>query len=132
MLHNVLYLTVTCTGELNDCLSELVGDADVDLGNIRVTLDVICLTLPSADEDPKVSNGRPCYNRYTSFSSQTSMTAVDAEQSLEVSSPVKNLQNEYVISDLCFVCYCRILICFPSIMCCFSFINIIVVQCRLI
>jgi hypothetical protein len=86
----------TFAGELHDCLTDFVSGQDIDISSIRVTLDLICLTLPLADEDPRQSSGRPCYKRWTSYSSQTSMTAVDVDSDTETPTPGKSGPPEYV------------------------------------
>jgi len=47
-------LTYLRSGELQECLSKLVKD-DVDVSTLRITLDIICLTLPLPDDTGRQS-----------------------------------------------------------------------------
>ena len=48
-----------------------IDNGDVNLSDLRVTLDLICLTLPP-ETDLAESTNRPCYTRMTSHVSQMS------------------------------------------------------------
>ena len=52
-------------GEMKDYLIDLPV-ADIDLNDVKVTLDIICLTLPPQEDR---NNCRPCYHRVTSYTS---------------------------------------------------------------
>jgi len=76
-------------GELQDCLSKLVKD-DVDVANMRITLDIICLTLPLPDDGVRHSAASVSdVNRTMSLSSQLSFSGVDSDLTPEVSTPSK-------------------------------------------
>ena len=78
-------------GELLDCVSDLITSPDIDLDSVRITLDFICLTLPSSDEDPGQANSRPRYSRWTSYSSTA---AESADMESDMLTPLKNIQTE--------------------------------------
>ena len=74
-MNNIVYNLVS--GELKECLEEC-ENAEIDLNDLHVTLDVICLTLPP-QEDLTEKPARPCYTRMTSYMSQMSATSVNSE-----------------------------------------------------
>ena len=59
----------TCFRELRECFDDISGE--IDLNDLRVTFDLICLTLPP-ETDLSESDHRPCYTRMTSYASQLS------------------------------------------------------------
>lgn len=52
---------------------------EVDLKDLHVTLDLICLTLPP-EVDEEMPQKRPCFQRLTSLASQVSMDSDDDSQ----------------------------------------------------
>ena len=65
-------------GELRECLG---GQTEVDLEELQITLDIICLTLP--DFDQQVAS-RPCYSRVLSYTSQISHSSMSPPTSAGV------------------------------------------------
>jgi len=77
-------------GELEECLSKLVKD-DIDVSKMRITLDIICLTLPLPDDTSRHSaiDGSDV-NRTVSLSSQLSFpAAADHDLTPEIVTPSK-------------------------------------------
>lgn len=76
-------------GELQDCLSKLVKH-DVDVAGMRITLDIICLTLPLPDDTGRHSASSVAgANRTISLSSQLSFPGADGDLTPEVVTPSK-------------------------------------------
>jgi len=76
-------------GELQDCLSKLVKD-DIDVASMRITLDIICLTLPLPEDTGRQSvMSVSGVNRTVSLSSQLSFPGADSELTPEVVTPSK-------------------------------------------
>jgi len=76
----MVMMMMMMTGELHDCLSKLVKH-EVDVSTVRITLDIIGLTLPPADD---TGSGRSAasasdVNRTASLSSQLSFPGVDTD-----------------------------------------------------
>jgi len=79
---------MTDVGELQDCLSKLVKD-DIDVATMRITLDMICLTLPLPDDGRHSATDISDVNRTTSLSSQLSCRTADNDLTPEVITPSK-------------------------------------------
>jgi len=80
---------VNGAGELQDCLSKLVKD-DIDVAIMRITLDIICLTLPLPDDTGRHSaTSVSDVNRTVSLSSQLSCPAADNDLTPEIVTPSK-------------------------------------------
>jgi len=76
-------------GELHDCLSKLVKH-EVDVANMRITLDIICLTLPLPDDSTRHSaTSVSDVNRTVSLSSQLSFPGVESELTPDIATPSK-------------------------------------------
>jgi len=79
-------------GELEECLSKLVKD-DIDVASMRITLDMICLTLPLPDDTGRYHSATDVsdVNRTISLSSQLSFPAAAADHDLtpEIVTPSK-------------------------------------------
>jgi len=76
-------------GELQDCLSKLVKN-DVDVANMRITLDIICLTLPLPEDTGRHSaTSVSGANRTVSLSSQLSFPGTDSDLTPEIVTPSK-------------------------------------------
>jgi len=77
------------TGELHDCLSKLVKH-ELDVASMRITLDMICLTLPLPDDTSRRSaTSVSDANRTTSLSSQLSFPGVESDLTPEITTPSK-------------------------------------------
>ena len=75
---NGLVCVLNGAGELHDCLSKLVKD-DIDTASVRITLDVICLTLPLPDDTVTSRQSVSAVDRRTtSLSSQLSLPGTDS------------------------------------------------------
>jgi len=86
----VLY-AVNCVGELQECLSKLVKD-EIDVASMRITLDVICLTLPLPDDTGRHSATSASDVTHTmSVSSQLSFPGADSDLTPEVVTPSKTV-----------------------------------------
>ena len=68
----LLILSQNVAGELKECLSDLTSE--VNLSDLQITLDIICLMLPP-ETDVTETSSRPCYYRMTSHMSQVSYTS---------------------------------------------------------
>ena len=78
-----------CAGDLHDCLSKLVKH-EVDVASMRITLDVICLTLPQPDDTGRRSaTSVSDVNRTVSLSSQLSFPGVESDLTPEIATPSK-------------------------------------------
>ena len=78
-------------GELKGILLDC---SEIDMSSLKLTLDIICLSLPPAPpEDLKEMVGRPCYDRLTSFNSQISNTDSTDEDTDDAKSVVNTSDN---------------------------------------
>jgi hypothetical protein len=68
---------------LKECLGDLNGE--INLNECRITLDLICLTLPPEEHLLEAST-RPCYQRMTSLASQVSYSTTADDTDLDAAS----------------------------------------------